>query len=202
MSDSTTRSFEIPAHLWAALESMSSEMNVPTAMLVNQALFSWARMNGYLEPSAIELEGAVAAPSVPREPLAPDTDPGVPPRPEPEPEPENEWVVKSFTLHDDEDTGSLGVRAFVHVGDRVVEIDSERCVVGRGADCELSIAAHGLSRQHAAIHFRDGRLELEDLGSSNGTYFNGEKVTRVALADGDEVELGDVTLRFELTRSG
>ena len=49
----------------------------------------------------------------------------------------------------------------------------------------------GVSRRHTAIRAAGGRITVEDLGSSNGTYVNGAQVTgEVELADGDEVQVG------------
>ena len=49
----------------------------------------------------------------------------------------------------------------------------------------------GVSRRHAAVRERAGSITVEDLGSSNGTFVNGERITgEVELADGDEVQLG------------
>jgi len=49
----------------------------------------------------------------------------------------------------------------------------------------------GISRRHAAVRERAGSITVEDLGSSNGTFVNGERISgEVELADGDEVQLG------------
>ncbi|MFZ5441405.1 MAG: FHA domain-containing protein, partial [Myxococcota bacterium] len=59
MSDS--KPVSMPSHLWEALELMSSEMGVPSDALVAQAVFTLARLNGYVLPGKA-LEGAGAAP--------------------------------------------------------------------------------------------------------------------------------------------
>ncbi len=49
----------------------------------------------------------------------------------------------------------------------------------------------GVSRRHAAVRESAGSITVEDLGSSNGTFVNGERITgEVELAEGDEVQLG------------
>lgn len=61
----------------------------------------------------------------------------------------------------------------------------------------------GVSRRHAIIRIQSGNVcTLEDLGSSNGTFINREKLTAnspKALRHGDEVRLGNILLRIELT---
>jgi len=62
-------------------------------------------------------------------------------------------------------------------------------VIGRGADCDLVIAEPYLSRRHVAIEVADGCLKVEDLGSANGTYVNGERVSLGEVRAGDEIRL-------------
>jgi pSer/pThr/pTyr-binding forkhead associated (FHA) protein len=69
--------------------------------------------------------------------------------------------------------------------------------VGRSTDNDLVFDDPSLSRKHARI-IRDGaRLEVEDLGSSNGTFVNGRRVGKGAINPGDQVRFGDVTFRVD-----
>ena len=73
-----------------------------------------------------------------------------------------------------------------------------RFLVGRDVSCDLTIDAPRISRQHAVLHIlRDG-VELEDLGSSNGTWFQGVRIEKRKLVHGDEVLFGDVPVRLEV----
>lgn len=67
---------------------------------------------------------------------------------------------------------------------------------GRSGDNDLAVPDNLLSRQHMAIRKENGQFVLHDLGSTNGTFVNDEKVTRRALASGDVVRIGDATLTF------
>ena len=60
-------------------------------------------------------------------------------------------------------------------------------IVGRARDCDLSLAVAHLSRRHARLFFEDGVLWVEDLGSANGTFLNGRRVTRAQVRGGDEL---------------
>ncbi len=71
--------------------------------------------------------------------------------------------------------------------------------IGRSQECNLQIDESGLSRLHARlIPIGDG-VQLEDLGSTNGTYINGKRVVRGVARAGDEI--GFDSVRFRLTSS-
>ena len=72
--------------------------------------------------------------------------------------------------------------------------------VGRTPDSELSLVDVGVSRQHARFVERDDGYAVEDLGSANGTYVNGERVDERMLEDGDVVQFGpSAVFRYEST---
>jgi len=93
-------------------------------------------------------------------------------------------------------SGTLAL-AFIEPADRAgerVEVD-QPVVIGRGADCDLSLADTYLSTRHARIVSDGGELEIEDLQSTNGTYVNQEFVQgRVLLKRGDIIQVGGVLL--------
>jgi pSer/pThr/pTyr-binding forkhead associated (FHA) protein len=69
--------------------------------------------------------------------------------------------------------------------------------IGRAVECDVVIASKSISREHARIH-RDGRRWfVEDLGSTNGTFRNNERVVgSLDLRDGDSLKTGDITFIF------
>jgi pSer/pThr/pTyr-binding forkhead associated (FHA) protein len=69
--------------------------------------------------------------------------------------------------------------------------------IGRAVECDVVIASKGISREHARIR-RDGRRWfVDDLGSTNGTFRNNERVVgSLDLRDGDSLKTGDVTFVF------
>jgi S1-C subfamily serine protease len=79
---------------------------------------------------------------------------------------------------------------------RVLHVAGERFVVGRAEACELVLADERVSRQHCVLRpLADGRAFLQDLGSTNGTWVNGVRITGPVLLQGDEqVQVGDVEL--------
>ncbi len=69
-------------------------------------------------------------------------------------------------------------------------LEGERIVLGRDPNCDIPVADHEVSRQHAAIVFEEGQAVLQDLGSSNGTFVNGKRVDRHLLQASDRLQLG------------
>ncbi len=69
--------------------------------------------------------------------------------------------------------------------------------LGRAVECEVVIASKSISREHARLHLEGRRWFVEDLGSTNGTYLNEERVIgSLELRDGDTIQVGDVTFLF------
>jgi len=83
---------------------------------------------------------------------------------------------------------------------RTYEISTPLIILGRGTDCDLRLVDPGVSRHHAEIRVEDGEVVLVDLGSTNGTFVNGQPVRRVTLTDGTRVTLGRTTLVFRKDR--
>jgi class 3 adenylate cyclase len=72
------------------------------------------------------------------------------------------------------------------------------CTLGRAAECDVVIADPKISRHHSMIQRQgEGEYWLVDMGSSNGTYLDGRRLTQaVRLADGGRIGLGGVEYRF------
>ena len=79
---------------------------------------------------------------------------------------------------------------------RTYELTAPVTMLGRGTDCDLRLVDPGVSRHHAELRVEDDEVVLVDLGSTNGTFVNGEPVRRVSLTDGTRVTLGRTTLVF------
>ncbi|MBM4379908.1 MAG: FHA domain-containing protein, partial [Deltaproteobacteria bacterium] len=75
--------------------------------------------------------------------------------------------------------------------------DQASVTIGRNSDCDVVLYDSGISRKHARIFISGGVLSVEDLGSSNGTLVNGERVQgSLDLQDGDILTLGPVVFQF------
>jgi len=77
------------------------------------------------------------------------------------------------------------------------ELDGDRSIIGRSADCEVPIDVPAVSRRHAAILCERGRYFIEDLQSRNGTFLKDKRLTdRTPLDEGDLFIICDQEFRF------
>jgi DNA-binding winged helix-turn-helix (wHTH) protein len=84
-------------------------------------------------------------------------------------------------------------------GDRAIPLSEGENLLGRVDGVAAWIDAPSVSRRHARIVVSAGRATLEDLGSKNGTYVRGERLSSAApLLDGDEIRLGRVRMTFSV----
>jgi hypothetical protein len=70
-------------------------------------------------------------------------------------------------------------------------------VIGRQAQCDLSLQDNDVSRAHAEVSFEEGQYMLRDLGSTNGTFLNGKEISEpTPLTPGDKIEVGPREVTF------
>lgn len=269
------RKVGIADHLWETYEDMAQQMGSDRDALINQALFMFARLNGFIEvaartgrgmerPSAAKSAPPVLQPVASSPKSAPSLRDDLTPPPGPPPQrssaraeertPANaldndparrevaervletaaelERLIKGKSgepreeideepLPDDVDDSGLGLTSDDPLHDdepmddepmddeplddepmmddeprgtlfllldnaEPQPIVKERFVIGRGKHCDLVINSGKVSREHAVI-VRDGAdYFIEDLGSSNGTWFNKQRIKRRKVEEGDE----------------
>jgi len=81
---------------------------------------------------------------------------------------------------------------------RIVALPNQMVTIGRAPDNDVVVGDPATSGHHGRIEVRSGFFWISDLGSTNGTLVNGEPVIEKQLADGDQVAIGQNTLRFTL----
>ncbi|RKG49526.1 FHA domain-containing protein [Corallococcus sp. AB011P] len=264
------RKVGIAEHLWETYEEMAQQMGSDRDALINQALFMFARLNGFIDvrtkgepavaavpspapapaarpaaapppaaaakggppvlapapaarpaarnaeerPSsngldndpvrrevaervletAAELERLIKGKNEPPPPSADDMiedeeDP-LPEQEEPplddmqdEPPEEAEEEEEPMEEPDEEEGASLYLVLESGEQEKIVK---DRYVIGRGKHCDFVINSGKVSREHAVIARDGGDFYIEDLGSSNGTWFNKQRIKRRKVEDGDE----------------
>ena len=72
----------------------------------------------------------------------------------------------------------------------------KQIVIGRSSELDMVLVEDMVSRKHAKIIFSDGKITIEDLGSTNGTFVNGEKVKQARLKEGDRILIGTSILKL------
>jgi hypothetical protein len=168
------RELQIPDDLWGPLGTLAERLGIDRDALVRQAIHAFLRFHGALPepaPAAGKAapEGKATAPPSQRAAsarhvlaTAKDLERAIP-------------ASQSLpVLHL---TGEAGLLATV---------TSDRFIIGRGRHCDLVIDSAKVSREHAAITREPDGWWMEDLGSSNGTWFKRARLARRRIEHGDE----------------
>ncbi len=80
-----------------------------------------------------------------------------------------------------------------------IPVVGEAARIGRAPDCAVALSDSQVSRHHAEVRAGRGEYRVVDLGSTNGTMLNGAVVSDHPLEDGDEIVVGNTSIRFEET---
>lgn len=83
---------------------------------------------------------------------------------------------------------------------RSIDLPARTSIVGRTPDVDVPLNANGISKRHAKLSFIDDQLIVEDLGSTNGTYLNGQRITLSVVAVGDLLQFANTL--FKVGRRG
>ncbi len=83
-------------------------------------------------------------------------------------------------------------------GGSAVDIVKDMTLVGRKEDCDLRLDHKSVSKLHCVIVKTDGLLLLRDLGSTNGTRVNGQRVRRAALLPNDQLTIAGYSFRVKI----
>jgi hypothetical protein len=97
----------------------------------------------------------------------------------------------------EESAGGGSVGALVLSDGTRIGLGDEPATIGRLPECEVPLTDPNVSRRHAEVRRQGMEYMVVDLGSTNGTRVNGSRVRERRLADGDEIAVGNTTIRFE-----
>lgn len=86
-------------------------------------------------------------------------------------------------------------------GSEFVLVDPSEVVIGRSQEVDVAMVEGMVSRRHARFRVQNNIFTLEDLGSTNGTFVNGERIKHRVLSTGDRVLIGTTIMRVELSNS-
>jgi pSer/pThr/pTyr-binding forkhead associated (FHA) protein len=86
--------------------------------------------------------------------------------------------------------------SIIYQGEKVA-VAKDRFVIGRGKQSsDLTLKDPNVSRQHAMIEYQNGVYFMVDMGSTNGVEYNGQRIARKQIAEGDVFRICDHDLRF------
>jgi predicted Zn finger-like uncharacterized protein len=125
------------------------------------------------------------APAAPQRPPQVDVEPEAPELPELAPLPSDARF-------------SLAVIAGAQAGS-VFQITKPRIFIGRGSAMDVQLKDSEVSRRHAMLEIRSGDATLVDLGATNGTFVEGERINRRELTTRSEFTVGSTTVMFIVT---
>ena len=80
--------------------------------------------------------------------------------------------------------------------ERTVALAADELLIGRRDECAIRAHDDTVGRRHARITSREGSHWIEDLGSDNGTWVNGERITRRALVANDVIQCGRLKIKY------
>ena len=220
-----TKSFQCRDALWQKFEQMSKELECSVDYLINDAMKQYARQRGYgaaatgggpslpPPPATSAAPPASALPPPPpiahsRAPVAPPAPPpkrGAAPLPPPPPPagarkggaPPPLAPSRSAPPAKGASAHPAGLNLTIHYQGEAFQVTKDRFIIGRGKQTsDLTIKDPNVSRQHAMIEFSSGQYYIVDMGSTNGVEFNGQRVQRKVINEGDTFRVCDHELIF------
>lgn len=84
---------------------------------------------------------------------------------------------------------------------RAFNIDKDEFMIGRVENCDLTVEDDLVSRHHCKILLTPDGAQIVDLASTNGTLVNGRRVEKVFLKEGDQIQVGSITI-FKFSMQG
>ncbi len=79
-----------------------------------------------------------------------------------------------------------------------IPLEAGEYTVGRKADADLRIPLNQISRAHCELTINGSKVTIRDLGSSNGTFVNRQRITEATLSAGDQITVGPVTFIVQI----
>ncbi len=93
--------------------------------------------------------------------------------------------------------GTAGAKLTISYQGETFAVTKDRFIIGRGKQSsDLTIKDPNVSRQHAMIEFSNGQYYIVDMGSTNGVEYNGQRVQRKVISEGDSFRVCDHELKF------
>ncbi len=77
-------------------------------------------------------------------------------------------------------------------------VETDTVVIGRGENCDLRVPLLSVSRRHCQLNAEGDTLAVKDLGSSNGTYVNNQRITEQQIEAGDRLVVGPIVFTVQI----
>jgi hypothetical protein len=182
MTRHTRRELEIADHLWDCLSRIAEDNGTDPQVVLNQAIYDLARRFNFLAPVP---KGAAQPKAVQPAAPAPAANPAPAAKKAPAgggPPPKAATAAQSLFV--------------VNGAGEMTKVEKDSFLIGRSRNCDLVIPSSKVSRQHCSVSRENGEYFIEDLGSPNGVWRDGVKITKEKIKDGDEFMISDEVLKF------
>lgn len=180
------RELEIADHLWDCLSRIAEENGTDPQAALNRAVYDLARRFNFLTPSTGKKAQAAAQPSAAINPA---------PAPAPAP-PQAKAKAQAAAPPPKATTAAKDVLCVINGAGDVLKVEKDQFVIGRSRNCDLVIPSSKVSRQHCSVLRENGEYFIEDLGTPNGVWRDGVKITKERIKDGDEFMISDEVIKF------
>lgn len=183
MTRHTRRELEIADHLWDCLSRIAEDNGTDPQVVLNQAIYDLARRFNFLAP--VPKGAAGPAPKAVQPAPAPAANPAPAPKKAPAgggPPPKAATAAQALFV--------------VNGAGEMTKVEKDSFLIGRSRNCDLVIPSSKVSRQHCSVSRENGEYFIEDLGSPNGVWRDGVKITKEKIKDGDEFMISDEVLKF------
>jgi hypothetical protein len=182
MTRYSRRELEIADHLWECLVRIAEDNGTDPQVVLNQAVYDLARRFNFLTP--------VAGQSVKKHPSSPALPPAAK-----EPAPKKS-VAAAPAPKGGAAAPAKNALCVVNGQGEMQKVEKDPFIIGRSRTCDLVIPSSKVSRQHCRVSRENGDYFIEDLGSPNGVWRDGVKITKEKIKDGDEFMLSDEVVKF------
>jgi predicted DNA-binding protein len=191
----TRRELDIADHLWDCLTRIAEDCGTDRHMVVNQAVYEFARRFNFLTPMAKEVPPL-------DDPIGPSRSQNNPP-PMPPNKPANGRRPPPASDNRAPPPQAPPQRAapkkqlyIVNSAGDMCKVEKDTFIIGRSRTCDLVIPSSKVSRQHSGVVRENGEHYIEDLGSANGVWKDGVKIQKEKVRDGDEFMISEEVLKF------
>lgn len=183
------RELDIADHLWDCITRIAEDCGTDRHMVVNQAVYEFARRFNFLTPMAKEVPAMEGV-----RPGQEHNPPPMPPnRPGPRPQPSNQGAPQGRRPAPAPPKKQLYI---VNSAGDMCKVEKDTFIIGRSRTCDLVIPSSKVSRQHSGVVRENGEHYIEDLGSANGVWKDGVKIQKEKVRDGDEFMISEEVLKF------
>jgi hypothetical protein len=187
-------SIQVDPKLLVIMKQIAQDTGVQVEQLVNLSMYEVAKRLGYVNPAARNVAAPEAIDLLDRA--------------EPYPPPARKPVRQGAPERSAQQGRSQGQPAarkapgeslFMQVDKSApIPIRKDVFLIGRGSKCDYIIEHRSVSREHTVITRERNGWFIEDLHSANGTWIDGEQISKHKIEDGDEIQISNLTIRLSI----